>query len=64
MESIPFTFIGIESNKTVNPVLLEQSKDFSPARVIEVTSGVYTADRIRSIQYYYGRRNRWRDNDR
>ena len=43
MESIPFTFIGIESNKTVNPVLLEQSKDFSPARVIEVTSGVYTA---------------------
>ena len=43
IESIPFTFIGIESNKTVNPVLLEQSKDFSPARVIEVTSGVYTA---------------------
>ena len=43
IESIPFTFIGIESNKTVNPVLLEQSKDLSPARVIEVTSGVYTA---------------------
>lgn len=43
IESIPFTFSGIESNKTVNPVLLEQSKDFSPARVIEVTSGVYTA---------------------
>jgi alkyl sulfatase BDS1-like metallo-beta-lactamase superfamily hydrolase len=43
VESIPFTSIGIESNKTVNPVLLEQSKDFSPARVIEVTPGVYTA---------------------
>jgi alkyl sulfatase BDS1-like metallo-beta-lactamase superfamily hydrolase len=43
IESIPFTSVGIESNKTVNPVLLEQSKDFSPARVIEVTSGVYTA---------------------
>ena len=43
IESIPFTFSGIESNNTVNPVLLEQSKDFSPARVIEVTSGVYTA---------------------
>jgi len=43
IESIPFTFSGIESNKTVNPVLLEQSKDFSPARIIEVTSGVYTA---------------------
>src|ERR671912_1653257 len=43
IESIPFTFSGIESNKTVNPALLEQSKDFSPARVIEVTSGVYTA---------------------
>ena len=43
IESIPFTFIGIESNKTVNPVLLEQSKDFNPAKVIEVTPGVYTA---------------------
>ena len=43
IESIPFTFIGIESNKTVNPLLLEQSKVLSPARVIEVTSGVYTA---------------------
>ena len=43
IESIPFTFSGIESNKTVNPVLLKQAKDFSPARVIEVTSGVYTA---------------------
>src|SRR6187551_3182526 len=43
IESIPFTFSGIESNKTVNPVLFEQSKDFSPARIIEVTSGVYTA---------------------
>ena len=43
IESIPFTFIGIESNKTVDPVLLEQSKDFNPAKVIEVTPGVYTA---------------------
>jgi alkyl sulfatase BDS1-like metallo-beta-lactamase superfamily hydrolase len=43
IDSIPFTFIGIESNKTVNPVLLEQSKDFNPAKVIEVTPGVYTA---------------------
>ncbi|MGH9980723.1 MAG: MBL fold metallo-hydrolase, partial [Nitrososphaeraceae archaeon] len=43
IESIPFTFIGIENNKTVNPLLLEQSKVLSPARVIEVTSGVYTA---------------------
>jgi alkyl sulfatase BDS1-like metallo-beta-lactamase superfamily hydrolase len=43
IESIPFTFSGIESNKTINPVLLEQSKDFSQARVIEVTPGVYTA---------------------
>ena len=32
IESIPFTFIGIESNKTVNPVLLEQSKDFLPTK--------------------------------
>ena len=64
IESIPFTFIGIESNKTVNPVLLEQSKDFNPAKVIEVTPGVYTDYRGRSIQYYYGRRNRWRDNYR
>ncbi|MGE0243480.1 MAG: alkyl sulfatase dimerization domain-containing protein [Nitrososphaeraceae archaeon] len=38
-----FTSSGIESNKTVNPILLKQSKDFSPARVIEVTPGVYTA---------------------
>ena len=43
IEFIPFTFIGIESNKTVDPVLLEQSKDFNPAKVIEVTPGVYTA---------------------
>ncbi len=43
IDSIPFTSSGIESNKTVNPVLLEQSKDFSPARLIEVTPGVYTA---------------------
>src|SRR4030095_7853071 len=43
IDSIPFTSSGIESNKTVNPFLLEQSKDFSPARLIEVTSGVHTA---------------------
>jgi alkyl sulfatase BDS1-like metallo-beta-lactamase superfamily hydrolase len=43
VKSIPFTSIGIESNKTVNPVLLEQSKDFNQASIIEVTSGVYTA---------------------
>ena len=42
IDSIPFTSSGIESNKTVNPILLEQSKDFTP-RVIEVTPGVYTA---------------------
>jgi linear primary-alkylsulfatase len=43
IDSIPFTSREIEINKTINPVLLEQSKDFTPARIIEVTSGVYTA---------------------
>ena len=31
------------SNKTVNPLLLEQTNQFTPPRVIEVTPGIYTA---------------------
>ncbi|HLN33807.1 MAG TPA: alkyl sulfatase dimerization domain-containing protein [Nitrososphaeraceae archaeon] len=42
-ESIGPKLIAAEGNETVNPLLLEQRKQFTPPKVIEVASGVYTA---------------------
>lgn len=43
VESIVPKFIGPDSNGTINPVLLEQTKQFTPPKVMEVAPGVYTA---------------------
>lgn len=43
VESIALKTIGSDSNETVNPLLLQQTKQFTPPRVIEVAPGVYTA---------------------
>ncbi|MGB9168378.1 MAG: alkyl sulfatase dimerization domain-containing protein [Nitrososphaeraceae archaeon] len=43
VESIAPKFIGPDSNGTINPVLLEQTKQFTPPKVMEVAPGVYTA---------------------
>ncbi|HET9774202.1 MAG TPA: MBL fold metallo-hydrolase, partial [Nitrososphaeraceae archaeon] len=43
VESIAPKFIGPDSNETINPVLLEQTKQFTPPKVMEVAPGVYTA---------------------
>jgi linear primary-alkylsulfatase len=42
-ESIAPKLIAGDGNETVNPLLLEQRKQFTPPKVIEVASGVYTA---------------------
>ncbi|HJS63687.1 MAG TPA: alkyl sulfatase dimerization domain-containing protein [Nitrososphaeraceae archaeon] len=43
VESMPSTLIGPVSNTTVNPLLLQQIKQFTPPSVVEVTPDVYTA---------------------
>ncbi len=43
VESIAPKIIGPDSIKTVNPLLLQQTKQFTPPSVIEVTPDVYTA---------------------
>jgi alkyl sulfatase BDS1-like metallo-beta-lactamase superfamily hydrolase len=42
-EYAPSTIIGLKNNATVNQVLLEQSKQFTPPRIIEVIPEVYTS---------------------
>ncbi len=42
-ESIAPKLIAADGNETVNPLLLEQRKQFTPPKLIEVASGVYTA---------------------
>jgi len=43
VESMPSTLIGPVSNTTGNPLLLQQTKQFTPPSVVEVTPDVYTA---------------------